>query len=139
MTLQRITFVSRAVAQGIRPVPEKALISIHDQSDGPMKARGPWERRLTLEFPDDTVGLPVFTSKQAESVLAFAAEAAETVEEIVVHCLYGQSRSAAIAMHLSEVYGVPLYQYRTLVEDRYNAYNRGVYAKLKNQDIRCQP
>lgn len=136
MTLQRITFVSRSVAQDIRPVPQKALISTHDQSDGPMKARGPWERRLTLEFPDDTSDRPAFTAKQAAEVLAFAAEAAETVDEIVVHCLYGQSRSAAIAMHLSEKYGVPLYQYRTLVVERYKAYNRGVYQKLKDQDIR---
>lgn len=135
MTLQRITFVSRLVAQGLRPEPQKALISIHDASHGPMKARGPWERRLTLEFPDDTAGRPAFTTKQAADVLAFAAEAATAVEEIVVHCLLGKSRSAAIAMHLAEKYGVPLYQYRTLVEGRYNGYHRSVYLKLKDQDV----
>lgn len=138
MTLQRITYVSRAVAQGLRPEPQKALISIHDASHGPMKARGPWERRLTLEFPDDSTGQVAFTAQQAADVLAFAAEAALNVDEIVVHCLYGQSRSAAIAMHLSEKYGVPLYQYRTLVEERSKAYNRSVYQKLQDQDIRSR-
>jgi predicted protein tyrosine phosphatase len=134
MTLQRITFVSRSVAQGIRPEPHKALISIHDRCDGPMQGRGTWDKRLTLEFPDDTGGPTIFTTQQAQDVLAFADAVLPHIEELVVHCLYGQSRSAAVAMYLAEKYGVPLYQYRTEVVGCYNAFNRHVYQKLKALD-----
>jgi predicted protein tyrosine phosphatase len=132
MTLNRITFVSRSIAQGIRPGPAKALISIHDKADGPMKGRGEWDRRLTLEFSDESGASA--SGAQAKAVLDFAAEVVPHVEEIIVHCLYGQSRSAAVALFLAEKYGVPLYQYRTLLEERYKYYNRTVYQRLLEQE-----
>lgn len=134
MPLQRIVFVPRAVAQYL-PSDGRALISVHDPEDGPMQARAPWEHRLTLAFQDaDTGQYQLFSREQAEAVLRFADKVAPLVDELVVHCLLGQSRSGAIALYLAEKYQVPVFKQDLPVDASYALYNRYVYRKLSEAE-----
>jgi predicted protein tyrosine phosphatase len=134
MPLQRIMFVPRAVAQYLPPA-GRALISVHDPEDGPMQACTPWTHRLTLSFEDADAGArQLFSVQQAQAVLRFADEVKDQVDELVVHCLLGQSRSGAIALYLAEKYQVPLYKHEMPVDSSYALYNRYVYRKLSEAE-----
>jgi predicted protein tyrosine phosphatase len=80
------------------------------------------------------MGLEVFSEAQAREVLAFAARQHGCME-LAVQCHAGHSRSAAIALYLSEKYGVPCYQEQApATRDSWKFYNRLVYDRLSLVD-----
>jgi predicted protein tyrosine phosphatase len=55
-----------------------------------------------------------FSLKHAEEILDYVAKYEGQATRILVNCLAGESRSAAVASYLSEKYGVPLAADRSL-------------------------
>lgn len=132
----RVIFLPRAVAARWRPVEGSALISIYDRSEPPLEVQIGWAEVLRLRFHDADVageGVELFSPEQAREVLAFAKRHAGA-PELVVHCKMGQSRSAAVAMFLSESLSLPCFKEQTPV-DFFNwpGYNRKVYAVLADE------
>ena len=131
--MKRIRFLPRVVAELYKPAPNSALISIHDVSEAPATLQPGWLDVLVLRFHDtdgQQVGLEVFSEAQAREVLAFARRH-HGCDELVVHCQMGHSRSAAIAIYLSEQYGVPCFKEQRAVNwESWKGYNKLIYRRL---------
>jgi predicted protein tyrosine phosphatase len=137
--MQHIRFLPRMVAAVYRPVPGAVLISIHDRSEEPLTPQEGWAAVLVQRFHDtdgEQLGLEVFSDAQARELLDFV-EREQRCTELVVHCSLGQSRSAAVALYLSEKYGVPCFKEQVRVTwEKWRIYNRLVYRRLHNADNR---
>ncbi len=135
--MNHIRFLPRAVAAVYKPLEGAVLISIHDRSEGPLAPQSGWRDVLYQRFHDTDgtiMGLEVFSGEQAREILDFV-EQNKDCDELVVHCQMGQSRSAAVAIYLSEKYGVPCYKENTPVTwENWKVYNRLVYRRLCNVD-----
>lgn len=135
--MHNVTFLSRALAAKHTPVEGSVLISIHDKSEPQFVPGDGWTDVLYLSFHDmdvDTLGLDMFSVDQARQILDFA-DRHQRSPQIVVHCQMGQSRSGAVAMFLSEKYGVPCFKQTTPVSYlNYKIYNKLVYRVLHNVD-----
>ncbi len=135
--MRLIRFLPRVVAAAYRPTAGSVLVSIHDVSEAPLVPQPGWAAVLTQRFHDTDgtlMGLEVFSRAQAAQVLAFAEQHAEC-DEFVVHCQMGASRSAAVALFLSEKYGVACYKQSAPVTwESLKVYNRLVYRQLMNVD-----
>jgi len=110
--LRRVLFISQARAEALRPLPGAALISITDADAAPARLPPGWralhraafddidpEDRELDEFfldDDDEEYVPM-TMAQAHAIAAFVYGIAAHCSALVVHCRFGQSRSAAIA------------------------------------------
>lgn len=131
--MQQIRFLPRVVAAAYRPVPGSVLISIHDGSEPPLTPQAGWAAVLYQRYHDTddaSLGLEVFSFEQAREVLAFA-ECHQHGTELVVHCQMGHSRSAAVAIFLSELYGVPCFkEQRKVTWESWPGYNKLVYRRL---------
>ncbi len=136
--MDRIRFLPRRVAEQYAPPSNSVLISIHDRSEPPIVARPGWREVLVLRFHDtdgQQIGLEVFTREQALAILSFA-EHHKDCEELVVHCQMGQSRSAAVAIYLSEKYGVQCFKEQRPVNwESWKVYNKFVYRQLQLTDL----
>lgn len=134
--MQKVTFVPRHVAAGLRPARSSVLISIHDRSELPLDVRPGWLDVLYLRFHDtdgQSPDLEVFTPEQAARCLAFI-QRHRDCDELVVHCKLGQSRSGAVALFVSEWLGLPCFQQNVPVNAlAYGLHNRKVYATLYEQ------
>ena len=134
--MKKIVFLSRAQAQRLKATDAcRVIISIHDISEPPAEL-DPSFTRLTLCF-HDTDGsiwvLQLFTPEMALLVLEFLDKYRDTTDVLIVHCSLGQSRSAAIAMMLSEVSDVPCYKENLPVSyANYKIYNKFVYRVMTN-------
>lgn len=139
--MQQIRFLPRAVAAQYRPAPGAVLISIHDRSEPPLTPQAGWADVLIQRFHDtdgETSGLEVFSEDQARELLAFV-ERHQDCNELVVHCSLGQSRSAGVAIYLSEKYGVPCYKEQVRVTwESWKIYNRLVYRRLHSADNKLE-
>lgn len=131
--MQRIVFMSREKAAHYHPRGKAALISIHDKSEEPLLPPPYFEEVLYLRFHDtdgQVMGLEVFNEELARKALDFA-EKHEGLDELVVHCQMGVSRSAGIALFLSEKHGVPCFRENAPVTcQTWRIYNRKVYTTL---------
>jgi predicted protein tyrosine phosphatase len=136
--MKHIRFLPRTVAAAYRPEPGAVLISVHDRSEPPLTPQEGWADVLVHRFHDtdgDLMGLEVFSEAQARELLAFV-ERHQDCPELVVHCSLGQSRSAAIAIYLSEKYDVPCFKEQVQVTwETWKLYNRLVYRRLHNADL----
>lgn len=130
-----IKFVPRDKAAEYTPEPNSLLISIYSLAEDQMIPQPGWKDVLFLRFHDTDgqhSGLEVFSEDQAHKIIEFVTSN-DTPVELVVHCQAGVSRSAAVAIFLSEVHGVPCYK-----EDRevnwktWPHYNKLVYRTLNN-------
>lgn len=134
--MQKVTFLSRSQAQAFRPTTHSALISISDRRDEPLQPQPGWRDVLHLSFDDADVaatGVELMTEQQARDVLAFVRRNRDDCAELVVHCLAGQSRSAAVALFCAEVLleGVPCFKAGLPVTTmRYPLLNRKVFTTL---------
>lgn len=135
--MKKIRFLSRRAAADLQPQLGAVLISIHDRSEPPLAPRAGWAAILVQRFHDtdgSQMGLEVFSDEQAREVLAFALQH-QDCPELVIHCQQGSSRSAALALILSEKYGVPCYQEkRRVTRATWKFYNRLVYERTKLVD-----
>lgn len=136
--MKSIRFLPRVIAEQYRPTPGSVLISIHDCSEPPLTPQQGWAEVLVQRFHDtdgETLGLEVFSEDQAREVLTFV-ERHRQCPELVIHCSLGQSRSAAVAIYLSEKYGVPCFKESIPVTwETWRLYNRYVYRRLHTTDL----
>lgn len=132
--MKSVVFYPRAMAEQLIPQAGDVIVSIHDRSQEPAALKSGWSDVLRLSFHDTDVAsaeYDLFDDEQAGSVLNFIGKHAEA-ERIVVHCNMGVSRSAAVAMFISEQQDRVLFQqgrkfYQT---ERPTQYNRLVYSTL---------
>lgn len=132
--MKSVVFYPRAIAEQLRPTNGQVIVSIHDRVQGPASLQEGWKDVLFLSFHDTDVakeGYDLFNESQAKDVIDFIAKHKD-VEQIVVHCTMGVSRSAAVAMFISDQQERSLFQQGRAFfhPDRPAQYNRLVYSTL---------
>jgi len=126
------------MAEAIAPPPNCGVISIKTPRDPDAALKEGWSAILRLSFFDadnpkdqtDKAGM-LFDEAGAKQILAFVKENAG-LDELVVHCDLGISRSAAVAILLGEYLGVPVFRQGAPVDPRYRQHNAHVYRVLYN-------
>lgn len=129
-----VAFYPRAVAQRLVPDDQGVIISIHDAGQMPADLHPDWNDVLRLSFHDIDVaedGFELFDASMAQEVMDFATRHADK-PCITVHCNMGVSRSAAIALFLSEWQNRDLYQQGRRCLNIPDSYNRTVHRVLTN-------
>ena len=130
--ISRIIFVSRIAAENTIGWGNWAVISITEpgSSFGEAKLLDGWFAVHRANFHDVDPARPYgephvpMNERHTKGIVAFIHEVAPHVEGILVHCKAGVSRSAAVAKWIADNYDVPF-------PEKYNAYNRFVYAQLE--------
>lgn len=118
--MRKVFFISQSEAEKLSPVEGAAIVSITDP-DKPPANLGEWEKIHRDSFYDggyseDTIRAmksafrknysSYIDSSQAENLSAFLDRlVANGINQIFVHCYYGQSRSGAVAMYLRDKHG----------------------------------
>ena len=130
--MKTVLFCSQEIAQK-RPAWEGwVVISITSPDAYPANLHDGWERVLRIEFDDITkpeIPFAIFTDQQARDVIEFVAQCSKSgVEGILVHCLIGVSRSAAIAKWIAGNYQLPF-------PANYDRYNMHVYQVLREEHM----
>lgn len=135
--MNKIHFLSRIVTEQITPGPNCAVISIGTPCDskGPAELSSAWASVLYVSFFDSLSenGLPAhwyFNQDIAKELLDFVDSIVEVTDELVIHCDLGISRSAAIALFIGSMYGVPVFRHGAPVNPNYDQYNTTVYKQL---------
>lgn len=117
--LERVLFLSQPRAEALVPPRMSAIVSITDRDSPPAVLQPGWGDVLRLAFDDlDPVtwpeddeefyeGMEEIDAYQMVELAEFCALNARRCRRIVVHCRYGQSRSAGVAKALAQVTGVP--------------------------------
>lgn len=109
---QKIEFMSKMAAQCLEPNDKTIVISIANSGQEPARL-GNFKDILYLNF-DHIEHLMInhirFSSTHAQEILDFVEKNKENTDNIVVHCLMGESRSAAVALFLSQHLGLELHQ-----------------------------
>ena len=98
--------MSQKSAEHLIPHDNIAIISIVGKESPPRKLKN-WKYRLYMYFDDIVMKIPgrkEFDREDAKKLKAFIKSLPSTVNIIIVHCLMGASRSAAVAKWLNEVY-----------------------------------
>lgn len=136
--MRKIHFLPRHMAEAIAPPPNCGIISIKTPSDPDAALNEGWSAILRLSFldaddPKDQAGKEsvLFDDAAAKRILAFVRENAG-LDELVVHCDLGISRSAAVAILLGEYLGAPVFRQGVPVDPRYRQHNAHVYRVLYN-------
>lgn len=111
-----------------KPDVTRAIISITTPGfpDANLKTEA-WDDILRLKFHDfswDDGLHKVMTVAHAAEVLRFLSKNQHKVDELIVNCEMGVSRSAAISMFIAEIYNLEF-------DWTYNRHNRYVYTILK--------
>lgn len=104
--MQNVSFFSREEVEAMRPISGVGLISICDPS-APRPHVDRFADRLELRFDDiddslDTGSYRSFSYWDAACVALFLLR--KKRNSLVVHCEYGVSRSAAVALFASEIF-----------------------------------
>jgi len=117
MTISRVRFASRELAESLAGSPYMAVISITDPGTPEAKLDPRFRHILRLSFFDAIPADPfmpplpgLFERKHAQRIDRFVKELHEAPFDIsvMVHCEYGVSRSAAIALFVEAFSGAPL-------------------------------
>lgn len=117
MTISRVQYTSRKLAEQLRGSPYMAVISITDPTTPEAKLDPLFRHVLRLAFFDAVPAdeyLPacpgLFDHRMAAQISAFIGElhAAPFEISLMVHCEYGVSRSAAVALFAEALTGAPL-------------------------------
>lgn len=119
MTISQVSFTSREAAESLPGAPGMAVISITDPGSPPAALSPCFGPVLRLAFydavpADDYLPAPcpgLFDHVMAREVCAFIdrLQAARETYAVLVHCEYGISRSAAVALFIEAACGVPLH------------------------------
>ena len=129
-----VAYFPRIVAESLSPLKEAVVISINDEMDNLSNLQEGWGDVLRLAFNDDD-GQDVnsFNEAHALQILQFL-DQHKDVEHMVVHCTAGVSRSAAVAMFVSECQQRELFQQTRWVdpERQVSRFNRYIYRGLHN-------
>lgn len=117
---KNLLFLSQKEAESLPPIKNSAIISITSPDQELAKLHFGWNNVLRLQFHDiskefDGDEIPDFENKNIIKLKAFSEDQARTlidflnrmdgeVETIIVHCLMGISRSAAVAEFIRVYY-----------------------------------
>ncbi len=114
--LRRVLFLSQPRAEAMRPPREAAMISITDVGKPAVRLRQGWAAVHRVSFDDfdpadegmleDEVEYVPLSVDQAQQLAAFIDDIAGRCSSLVVHCRYGQSRSAAVAKAVCDAHGL---------------------------------
>jgi predicted protein tyrosine phosphatase len=133
MTINHVFYTSRQLAESLAGNPYMAVISITDPTTPEARLDPLFRHVLRLSFFDAVPAdefmpaLPgLFDLAMARQIRDFVAEiqAAPFAMSVMVHCEYGVSRSAAVALFVEAYSGAPLeareftYEANTWVVDR---------------------
>lgn len=107
-----VEFVSRQKAIQRKPEPTTIVISINDLTAAPATLQKGWQAVHVLHYnPTSFTNEPGgFTREQARGIVDFVEQHENTADRILVHCVAGESRSAAVALVLDEKYSLGLDQ-----------------------------
>jgi len=118
MTIKQVLFASRELAESLAGNPYMAIISITDPGTPDARLDPLFQHVLRLSFYDAVPAdeyLPspfpgMFDYPMARRISAFVRELHQAPFEIsmMVHCEYGVSRSAAVALFVEASTGAPL-------------------------------
>jgi predicted protein tyrosine phosphatase len=117
MTISQVQYTSRKLAEQLRGSPYMAVISITDPTTPEAKLDPLFRHVLRLAFFDAVPAdeymptIPgLFDHQMAAQISAFIGElhAAPFEITLMVHCEYGVSRSAAVALFAEALTGAPL-------------------------------
>jgi protein-tyrosine phosphatase len=114
--LTEVVFLSQELAEAYLPGPNEAIISITDHSAQDANLKDGWHAVLRLSFDDvDPIESPIepgeedlieMLEHQADRTAAFVRDNSRVVGTLVVHCKYGQSRSAGVAKAIASHHGL---------------------------------
>ena len=109
--------------------PRSACISIVAEENEKFLLNKEWEDSVQLVFKDidDKSDPTSFSKEQAKLVLDFI-EANKELDYIIIHCLAGQSRSAAISLFIEEYYNN--LKIESIGRTKLVLYNRMVFQRL---------
>ncbi|MBS1143068.1 MAG: hypothetical protein H6R14_474 [Proteobacteria bacterium] len=118
MSISKVYFASRELAESLIGKPSMAVISITDPGSPPANLHAQFEHILRLAFfdavpADEFLPAPLpgmFDYVMARQIVNFVHalhQSPETVS-VLVHCEYGVSRSAAVALFVEAYAGAPL-------------------------------
>ncbi|WP_162487208.1 MULTISPECIES: dual specificity protein phosphatase family protein [unclassified Variovorax] len=122
------------MAEKIHPLPNCGVISLTTPGDPDAVLHSGWAAVLRLAFHDADKPEPeriVFSKEMAREIVAFL-RANEQLDEVLVHCDLGISRSAAVALFIRDTFDVLTYRRGVPVDIRYSQYNRLVYRLLSD-------
>ena len=117
MSINRVRFASRELAESLAGSPYMAVISITDPGTPEAKLDPQFRHILRLSFFDAIPADPfmpplpgLFERRHAQRIDRFVKELHEAPFDIsvMVHCEYGVSRSAAVALFVEAFSGAPL-------------------------------
>ncbi len=127
MAIKQVVFVNRCDAESRIGNRDWVAISISDPFSDPPTLEGGWQSVLRLRFSDiekEDKPSVMFSARDAQSIIDFVWRANEAgVENILVHCKAGVSRSAAVAKWIAGEYHLPF-------DHDYFLYNRHIYSTL---------
>jgi predicted protein tyrosine phosphatase len=125
-----VSFVSQAVACSLSPDDRLAVVSVTEPGFGQAPLQAGWRDVLRLSFHDidiAVVGYLLFAEEQADAVIDWLTGVEDRVDGIVVHCVAGISRSAAVAKFVADRYAIEGFDHS------YLRYNRHVYRVLTHR------
>jgi len=123
-----VDYYPRYIIESMQPPKKAVLISIRDKGQEDAKIDDKWDAVLRLTFDDADISGDLFDCNQAQEVINFVEKYVE--HSVYVHCHYGVSRSAAVALFIAEDQGLLLFckgirQYKDPPQ-----FNRHVYRML---------
>jgi predicted protein tyrosine phosphatase len=113
--LAEVVFMSQERVEAYLPRPYEAIISITDHGASNADLNAGWHAVLRLSFDDvDPIDSPAepdevvieLQDDQADQIAAFVRDNFHSVNTLVVHCKYGQSRSAGVAKAIAKQHGL---------------------------------
>ena len=113
--LTKVVFMSQEWAEAYLPRPHEAIISITDHGTPNADLNAGWHAVLRISFDDvDPIESPAepgedlieIQDQQAERIASFVRNNFHAVDTVVVHCKYGQSRSAGVAKAIAKQHGL---------------------------------
>jgi predicted protein tyrosine phosphatase len=111
MPYSEIDFMGQSDAQYLTGRDDTIVISIRDSHSEPARISKGFKDVLFLEFDNTDVlshRFIRFSLKPAQNLLDFVAKHEGQATRIVVNCMMGESRSAAVARYLAQKYSVEL-------------------------------
>jgi predicted protein tyrosine phosphatase len=128
-----MNYYSIIEAEKLEPSDKKAMISIFDYDIVPEIQYSQWTHHIKIIFEDikPTDDGILFTSAMAKDIVEFVLGLPVSIEEIIIHCVGGVSRSAGVVKFLSK-YMYPQC-FNPKFDTEYSAYNAYVFKTLVKQ------
>lgn len=106
-----VEFVSAGTASAREGTADTIVISINNTFDPINRLKPGWKDVLVQQF-DDVEGLSrnpryqSFSRQHADDIVAFLHKYEDSVDKVLVHCVMGEKRSAAVAKIVAQMYGL---------------------------------